>query len=73
VHGHFRFYDLDPGTYHLIASPQVGASIFSGMYLGNNGEPLSSRQIETYYPAALTTAGQAHQSAVSDGRFPLTL
>jgi hypothetical protein len=43
------------------------------MYLGNNGEPLSSRQIETYYPAALTTAGQAHQSAVSDGRFPLTL
>jgi hypothetical protein len=29
------------------------------MYLGTNGKPLSSRQIETYYPAALVVAEAA--------------
>ncbi|MGA3205728.1 MAG: carboxypeptidase-like regulatory domain-containing protein [Bryobacteraceae bacterium] len=59
VHGRFRFYDLDPSTYHLIASPPVASSLFSGTYLGSNGEPLLSRQIETYYPAALQDAEAA--------------
>jgi hypothetical protein len=29
------------------------------MYLGSNGEPLSSRQLETYYPAALLASEAA--------------
>lgn len=59
VQGRFRFYDLDPGTYHLIASPRGGPSTFSGVYLGSHGEPLPSRQVETYYPDALTAAEAA--------------
>ena len=54
--GRFRFYDLDPGSYFLVASPAARVSFFSGNYRGSNGEPLGSRPVETFYPAATRSA-----------------
>lgn len=57
IHGRFRFYDLDPGSYHLVTSSPPNAGIWSGTYFGGDGEPLRSHQIETYYPAAVRVEG----------------
>jgi uncharacterized protein (DUF2141 family) len=48
-HGTFRFYDLAPGTYRLIALPGLDAVFWAG-YRNGHGQPLDEREIETYYP-----------------------
>jgi hypothetical protein len=58
VRGSFRFYDLDPGTYRLIAVPPPGVR-FSGRDRDSHGEPLSVGQVETYYPDSRSAEGAA--------------
>jgi hypothetical protein len=58
VNGVFRFYDLDPGTYHLTAVPPIEARYWAG-YRDGHGQPLQQREIETYYPNSPSADGAA--------------
>ena len=50
-HGAFRFYDLDPGNYHLTASPPM--DIAHWLYRDGTGGPLQEHIVETSYPSAI--------------------
>jgi hypothetical protein len=55
VHGAFRFYDLDPGTYSVSAAPP--RDIFMIGYRDGFGRPLQEREMETFYPNSANAAG----------------
>jgi hypothetical protein len=56
--GAFRFYDLDPGTYRLIAIPALDPSLGAG-YRDGPGGPLQEHEIETFYPNSPTAENSA--------------
>jgi hypothetical protein len=58
IHGRFRFYDLDPGTYRLVAVPAHEPRSWAG-YRDGHGQPLQEREIETYYSDSPNATGAA--------------
>jgi len=56
--GVFRFYDLDPGTYRLLAVPRLEARSLVG-YRDSHGQPLPQRAVDTYYPNSPSGEGAA--------------